>query len=149
MDLTVWHIWIIIAVLLFILEIFTAAFLAACVAIGCIVAGLISYFDFGLSIQLIAFSVGTLASFFMVRPLMLKYAYRNREEVKTNVDALSGKIAKVIVTINNSQNEGRVKVEGDDWKAESENNEIINIGEKVEILKVKSTILIVKPITKN
>jgi membrane protein implicated in regulation of membrane protease activity len=149
MDLTVWHIWIIIAVLLFILEIFTAAFLAACVAIGCIVAGLISYFDFGLSIQLIAFSVGTLASFFTVRPLMLKYAYRNREEVKTNVDALSGKIAKVIVTINNSQNEGRVKVEGDDWKAESENNEIINIGEKVEILKVKSTILIVKPITKN
>lgn len=149
MDFAVWHIWIIIAVLLFIVEIFAPTFLAACVAIGCIAAGLFSYFDFGIKIQLIAFSIGTLASFFGVRPFMLKYAHRNSDKVKTNVDALVGKIGKVTVAIDNSQNQGRVTVEGDDWKAETENNEILNAGEKVEILKINSTILIVKPITKN
>ncbi|MCY7409456.1 MAG: NfeD family protein [Chitinophagales bacterium] len=149
MDIEVWHIWIIVGVLLFIVEIFAPTFLAACVAIGCFAAGLFSYIDFGIKIQLVAFSIGTLASFFGVRPFMLKYAHRKSDKVKTNVDALVGKIGKVTVAIDNSQNQGRVIVEGDDWKAETENNEILNAGEKVEILKINSTILIVKPIIKN
>lgn len=149
MDLSVWHIWIIVAVILFIVEIFAPTFLAACIAIGCVAAGLFSYFDVDIKIQLIAFSIGALASFFGVRPFMLKYAHKNSDKVKTNVDALVGKIGKVTIDIDNSQNQGRVTIEGDDWKAESENNEILNAGGKVEILKVNSTILIVKPITKN
>jgi len=149
MDIEVWHIWIIIAVLLFIVEIFTPTFLTACLAIGCIAAAISSYFDFGIKIQLLSFSMGTIIGFFGVRPFMLKYAHRNSDKVKTNVEALVGKIGKVTVAIDNSQNQGRVTVEGDDWKAETENNEILNAGEKVEILKINSTILIVKPITKN
>lgn len=148
MELEIWHIWIIIAVLLFIAEIFTPAFLAACLAIGCIFAGIASFFDFSLKIQLFAFSIGTLVSFFGVRPLILKYGHKKSDDFRTNVEALVGKIGKVSITIDNSQNEGRVKVEGDDWKSESENNEIINAGEKVEILKVNSTILTVKLIKK-
>jgi len=149
MGMTFWYIWIIIAILLFIVEIFVPTFLAACIAIGCVIAGITSYFDFGIKFQLIAFSFGTLLSFIGVRPFMLKYLYKNSVKIKTNVEALIGKIGRVSVTIDNSQNVGRIIVEGDDWKAESENNEIINIGEKVEILKINSTILIVKLITKN
>jgi membrane protein implicated in regulation of membrane protease activity len=149
MDIEVWHIWIIIAVLLFIVEIFTPTFLTACLAIGCIAAAISSYFDFGIKIQLLSFSMGTIIGFFGVRPFMLQYAHRNSDKVKTNVEALVGKIGKVTVAIDNSQSQGRVTVEGDDWKAETENNEILNAGEKVEILKINSTILIVKPITKN
>ena len=148
MDISVWQIWIIIAILFFILEIFVPTFFAAGLAIGCIFSALVSYFGFGIKIQLIAFSIGTLASFFGVRPFMLKYAYSKRDNLKTNVDALIGKIGKVTVIIDNSQNTGRVIVEGDDWKAETENNEIVDIGGKVEILKVNSTILIVKPFIK-
>lgn len=149
MDIEVWHIWIIIAVLLFIVEIFTPSFLTACLAIGCIAAAISSYFDYGIKIQLLSFSIGTLIGFFGVRPFMLKYAHRNSDKVKTNIDALMGKIGRVSVTIGNSKNQGRVKVEGDDWRAETEDNEIINEGERVEVLKIDSTILIVKPITKN
>ncbi len=148
MEFEIWHIWVIFAVLLFIVEIFTPAFLAACLAIGCLLAGIFSYFDFSLKIQLIAFSIGTLISFFGVRPFILKYGHKKNNDLKTNVDALVGKIAKVTVTIDNFQNEGRVIVEGDDWKAESENGDIIHAGEKVEILKINSTILTVKPIKK-
>jgi membrane protein implicated in regulation of membrane protease activity len=100
--------------------------------------------DFGIKIQLLAFSIGTIISFFGVRPFILKYGHKKGGDLKTNVHAIVGKIGKVTVTIDNSQNQGRVTVEGDDWKAETENNEILNAGEKVEILKVDSTILTVK-----
>ncbi len=148
MEIEIWHIWIIIAIILFIVEIFTPSFLAACLAIGCIFAGIFSAIDFGIRIQLIAFSMGTLTSLLGVRPFILKYGYKQSGDLKTNVDALVGKIGKVTVTIDNAQNQGRVTVEGDDWKAESENNEILNVGERVEIIKVMSTILKVKLIKK-
>jgi membrane protein implicated in regulation of membrane protease activity len=148
MEFEIWHIWIIIAVILFILEIFTPAFLAVCLGIGCIFAGIFSAMDFGIKIQLLAFSIGTLISFFGVRPFILKYGHRKSGDLKTNVDALVGKVGKITITIDNNQNQGRVTVEGDDWKAESENNEILNAGEKVEIIKVNSTILTVKLINK-
>lgn len=148
MELETWHIWIIIAIVLFIVEIFTPAFLAACLGIGCLFAGVFSYLDFGVNIQLLAFSAGTLLSFFGIRPFILRYGHKKDGDLKTNVHALVGKTGKVTVTIDNSQNQGRVTVEGDDWKAETENDEILNVGEKVEILKVDSTILFVKSIRK-
>ena len=148
MDLETWHIWIIIAIILFIAEIFTPAFLAASLAIGCIFAGIVSSMDFGINIQLIAFSAGTLVSFFGIRPFILKVGHNKNGDLKTNVHALVGKTGKVTVTIDNRINRGRVMVEGDDWRAETANDEILLAGEKVEILKIDSTILIVKSIKK-
>jgi membrane protein implicated in regulation of membrane protease activity len=148
MNILVWHIWIIIAVLLSIIEIFFPTFFAACVALGCIAAGISSYFGYGIEIQLVSFSIGTLIGLFGVRPFMLKYVHRKSIKVKTNTNALVGKIGKVIVMIDNSKNEGRVIVEGDDWRAETETDEIISAGEKVEVIEINSTILIVKPLKK-
>jgi membrane protein implicated in regulation of membrane protease activity len=144
MKIEVWHIWIIIAILLFIAEIFTPTFLAACLALGCIAAGIFSFFDFGIKIQLLSFSVGTLIAFFGVRPFMIKFAHRKSDKIKTNVEALIGKVGRVTVPIDNSKNQGRVVIEGEDWRAETENNEIINEGDRVQVSSINSTILIVK-----
>jgi membrane protein implicated in regulation of membrane protease activity len=132
--------------LLLIVEIFIPTFFAACLAIGCLLAGICSVLKFGLEAQLIAFSVGTLLSIFSVCPFMIKYAHRKSKRVSTNVDALAGKTGIVTVTIDNSLNKGRVLVEGDDWKAIAVNDEIIPEGERIEVVKVNSTILIVKPL---
>jgi membrane protein implicated in regulation of membrane protease activity len=146
MDIEIWHIWIIAAVILFIVEIFAPSFIFGSVAMGCFAAGVVSIFDFGIKIQLIAFAIGTLIAFFGIRPFVLKYLHKRSDKIKTNVDALIGKTGRVTEPINSSKNEGRIIVEGDDWRAETENNEIINIGEKIVIVRVDSTILIVKPI---
>ena len=142
----IWQIWIIVAVILFIFEIFAPALIASCFAIGCISAGIVSAFGCGIKIQLIAFAAGTLIAFFGARPFMLKYFHKKSDKIKTNMDALIGKIGRVTETLNASKNEGRIIVEGDDWKAETENDEIVNVGEKVKIVQVNSTILIVEPI---
>jgi len=146
MKIEIWQIWIIVTVLLFIVEIFIPTFFAVSLAIGSLAAAIFSFLGFGIEVQLIVFSLGTLASFFAIRPFMLKYAHKKNGHVETNVDALIGKTAKVTVTIDNSKNEGRVVFEGDDWRAETENSEILGPGSKVEILKVDSTVLIVKPL---
>ncbi len=145
MEFEPWHIWTIAALSLLILEIFTPAFLAASLATGCFLAAAFAALDFGLKAELIGFTLGTLISFFRVRPFVLKYGHKT-SNIKTNVDALVGKTGKVVVAIDNSKNQGRVIVEGDDWRAESTSDIYIAEGEKVEILNVKSTILTVDKI---
>ncbi len=144
MIISGWQIWIIVAILLCIVEIFTPSFLAVCFALGCFVSSLFSFFDFGIKIQILAFSIGTVTSIFVVRPFMIKYAHKKTDRLRTNVDALVGKIGKVEVLIDNSKSQGRVKIEGDDWRAESIDNTIIMEGEKVEVIEINSIILIVK-----
>lgn len=144
MNIDPWHIWIIIAVILFILEIFTSGFLVACFGVGCIVAGVIAACGFGLNVQIISFSVTTLLSLFLIRPFITKWLSKKSDKIKTNVEALIGETGIVTVTVDNSKNTGRVKVQGDDWRAESLNGEILDIGTKIEVTEIKSTTLIVK-----
>lgn len=145
MGIEIWHIWIIIAIILFITEVSAPNFIFGSFAIGSIFAGVASVFG-GIQAQIIAFIVGALVAFFGIRPFALKYLYKKSDKTKTNVDALVGKTGRVVEAIDNYKNEGRIVVGGDNWKVEAENNEIVAVGKKVEILQVNSTILIVREI---
>ncbi|MFY0672665.1 MAG: NfeD family protein [Bacteroidia bacterium] len=139
-----WHIWILLGVLFFIIEIFTPAFVAACLGIGFLFGGLASALELSYTIQLIFFSVGTAASFFLIRPFILKIGYQNADKVKTNADSLVGKKGKVVEEINSAKGTGYVAVDGDQWKAVSSNNEVIELNSQVEILSRDSIIVTVK-----
>jgi membrane protein implicated in regulation of membrane protease activity len=146
--LEIWQIWLIAAVALFIVEIFSSTFVFLCFSLGCIVSSVCAWFGLGAAMQILCFSIVSFIAFFMVRPLMLKYAYRKSSKVKTNTDALIGAKGRVTEEINLQKNTGRVFVNGDDWKAESENGEPIPFNEQIEVIKVDSTILIIKQIKK-
>lgn len=139
-----WQIWLMLAILLLIVEIFTTTFLTASLAVGCLAVGIVSYLGFDINYQLIVFSIGSIVAFFGARPFMIKYAYRNGENVKTNMDALIGQIGRVNETIDPASGRGRVIVSGDDWKAESLHNQSIKKGDKIRVIKVQSTTLIVE-----
>ena len=139
-----WHIWVILAILLLIIEIFTITFLSASVAFGCLIAALASYMHFDLDYQLIAFSIGSATAFFGARPFMKKYAYRGGEDVKTNMEALIGQIGRVDEDIDPRTGTGRIIVAGDDWKAEALSNQFIGKGERVRVVSVQSVTLIVE-----
>ncbi len=144
MDLEVWHIWVIVALLFGIAEIFAPSFIAMSIAIGCLLAALGAGFDASFKMQLLLFSAGTAIAFFTVRPFMLKFAHRKNNTVKTNVDALVGKTGRVTEAIDNSLATGRAMVEGDDWRVLTQDDSIVNVGEMVEVMKVDSTRLIVR-----
>ena len=138
-----WENWIYLGIILFILEIFTPGFVVACIGIGAFVASIFAYFDASNSVQLFAFSIATLISFFAIRPYALKILYKSKE-LKTNADSLIGRVGKVKETINNDLEHGRVLIDGDNWRAISADGTIIKKGELVEVTELKSTIIIVK-----
>lgn len=141
-----WHLWVIVAIILFILEIFTPGFVLASFGIGCLFSALAALFDFGLKMQIVGFIAGTLVAFFGVRPFFTKYCYRSSCGVKTNVEALVGKTGRVTEEISQESGSGRVLVGGDDWKAVSMDGGNISKGTAVEVVRVEGVTTFVKPI---
>lgn len=142
-----WHIWVIVALVFVIVEIFTTGFAVMCISFGCIFGAIASSFDVDLEWQLLLFAIGTALTFFTVRPVVQKLLYNKSHEVKTNTDALIGRRAIVSEHIEGELHPGRVKVDGDDWKAISLESEPIEAGETVEITAINSIIVTVKKVS--
>ena len=140
-----WHIWIIVALIFFIMEIFTPSFAVACLSIGAIGGAIASACGLGLKFQILVFAIATLLAFVLVRPVVLKLFHNKSKEVLTNVDALVGKLAIVSEEIKPVVG-GRVKADGDAWKAVTADGSPVEAGKAVRILKVDSVILTVETI---
>ena len=140
-----WHWWMYIAVIFFIIEVFTPGFIVACLGLGSLVAAITAYMGYNIDAQFISFSVSTLISLFLIRPLLYKKGEK-QDKIKTNTEALIGRVGAVSETIDNSYKSGRVLIDGDQWKALSHNNEIIELNDQVEVISIDSTIITVKKI---
>ncbi|MDX1285024.1 MAG: NfeD family protein [Draconibacterium sp.] len=147
MEFELWHIWLLIALIAFIMEIFIPSFVLFNFGIGALIGSLAAGFNVSLEWQIVLFSLGTLMSFLLVRPVMKKYAYRRSTDYRSNVDAMVGRLAQVSEEISNENNRGLVMLDGDVWQARSHSNEVIPKGTLVEIVQVNSIILIVRKIS--
>lgn len=140
----IWHYWIIAALLLFIVEIMTSGFAIACLSVGCLLASIASAFELTLAWQIGFFALGSFMAFIFIRPLVLKLMNKNsNNNITTNTDNLIGRKAVVTEKIEND-GFGRVKIDGDDWKARMEDDSEAEVGEKVTIVSQESVILTVK-----
>ena len=140
-----WHILVILGILAFIVEIFTSGFIMGSMGIGFFFAAAANYMGLATSWQIILFALGVALTYFLIRPLITKYGYR-KDAVQTNKDALIGKKGVVTEAIDLSKNTGRVKIDGDDWRAISNQTEIIPAGTTVKVVSIDSIILIVEPL---
>lgn len=146
MEFDIWHIWLLTAIVCLILEIIVPSFVVFNFGVGALLATIAAGINLSIEWQIVFFSIGTLTSFFLVRPVMIKWFYKKSDTIKTNIAAMHGRTGLVTETIDNLNNTGRVQLDGDDWKARSLNNEIITKGTPVEIIKTESILLIVTPI---
>lgn len=140
----VYQIWLIVAIALVIFEICSATFGAICFAIGAGFSALAAGLGLGLTWQVVIFAVVSLLTFVFLRPFMLKFMDRKSKDVKTNAEAIIGRKGIVSERIDAAQHTGRVAVDGDDWKAVSEDGSVIEKGVTVEIVKMDSIIVTVK-----
>ena len=139
-------IWLIAAIVLVIFEICSATFGAICFAIGAGFSALAAGLGANLTWQIIVFAIVSLLTFVFLRPFMLKFLDRKTKDVKTNADALVGRKGVVSERIDMVQHTGRVAIDGDDWKAVTEDGAVIEKGVEVEIVKLDSIILTVKKV---
>lgn len=138
----IWHMWVIAALILVVVEIFTTGFAVICLAIGAFAAAVDAACGGGAEGQLIWFAAATLLAFVFVRPLLLK-AFRKSggRERLSGVDALKGREGVVSERISPAANTGRVAIDGDDWKAVSADGGELEKGEKVTVIDVDSVVL--------
>jgi membrane protein implicated in regulation of membrane protease activity len=136
------HWWSLAAVLLIIVEILSAGFVLGSFGVAAFITAIVAYIGFPIEFQLIVFIASSLVIFFTLRPIAIKYL-APKKKIETNVQRLIGKKAVVIETIDNFRQTGRVKIDGDDWRARTESQEVIPIGREVIIKAVDSATLIV------
>jgi len=138
-----WQGWLIAALLLFVAEMLAPGFWLLSVAAGCVVAGLVSLVVPGFLAPAVSFSVATLLSLVGIRPFLLQHVRSSSREIKTNVDALLGRVGVVSERIDPGSGRGRIVVEGEDWRAASLMDTTLEQGARVIVVRVEGTTLFV------
>jgi membrane protein implicated in regulation of membrane protease activity len=146
MELELWHIWILLAVGLFVIEIFTSTFVSVCFGITSLATGIVAYMGFHIPEQLITFTVCLTISLLILKPYVKKHSISNRYNPDKNHENLIGKEAIVMEEINDRKNMGRIIFSGSTWKAKSQFGEIIPKDSFVEVLNINYSIITVRVI---
>ena len=137
-----WLIWTFIFLLCLILELSSGDFYVICLAVGAVVPIVVSFFT-PLWLQILLWALSSVFSIWLVRPWLVRHLRTAGDARLSNADALIGRIGVVIVDIP-ADASGYVKVDGDEWKAVSQNGMPITSGSRVEIVSRESIIVTVK-----
>lgn len=140
----IWLYWVIAALVLFIVELLTTGFAVICLAVGALGGAAAALIGWNLEIQLLGFAIVSFIALVALRPVLKRLIFNKGEKVTTNVDAIIGKRGVVCVDIEADDDNGRVMIDGLDWRAKSLDNEPLPKGTKVEVVERESVILTVK-----
>lgn len=110
-------------------------------AIGALISIPVALVEAPFWVQVVVWAICSMLSIWLVRPHLLKALHKGGEDRRSNADALAGQIGEVTEMIP-AGGFGRVKLDGDDWKAEAPHlAEPLAVGDKVRILGHESIIL--------
>ena len=141
MEIEIWWIWMIIAALFIVGEIFTQGFFILWFGVGAAVAGVLALLGLGIGWQLAAFVVISGVLFIVSRRFAERFSKKQPPGI--GADRFIGLEGIVLEEIDNAKNSGRVRVQKDEWRADSETGEIIPIGKRVKVTRMDGTHLVV------
>jgi membrane protein implicated in regulation of membrane protease activity len=146
-ELWFWF-WAILAVILIVLEIFTAGFFMLPFGIGAGVAAVLAFFDVGgeyaVAWQWGAFIVVSGVSLVILRRFADRITHEPPERVAA--DRLLGKHGVMIQPQNPDTSVGMAMIGTEEWRAETEDRKPLSPGTKVIVDKVEGTRVIVRPV---
>jgi membrane protein implicated in regulation of membrane protease activity len=140
----IWWIWMAIAAAFVVGEIFTAGFFLLWFGIGAAVAGVLALLGLGFGWQLGAFVVVSGVLFLVSRRFAERFSKTQPPGI--GADRFIGLQGQVLEEIDNVKNTGRVRLQKEEWRAESETGENLLIDMRVEVVRLDGTHLIVKKI---
>lgn len=133
--------WLAIAVIFGIGELFTAGLTLIWFSIGALITMFLTTYVESIPLQLLIFGVSSSLMLFIVTKKLVK---KDEEYISnTNIDALIGKYGIVEEDLSNIKY-GIVNLEGEKWTAVSEEDVVIKKGEKVKVLRIDGVKLVVK-----
>lgn len=144
-----WHIWLIVAGVCFIIEIITVGFLVFWFGIGALLTMMVSLlFPNNLLLQTTIFVLSSTLLIFLTKPFIEKFA-KSDKKVVTNAYSIIGKKGIVLQDINPTYGIGQIKVAGEVWSAKTIDGSTIEKGTQIEVQKIDGVKAIVEPISVN
>ena len=131
-----WHIWLIIAGVCFIIEMMTVGFLMFWFGIGALLTMITSFiFPENIVLQTSVFVLSSTLLIFLTKPLANKLQ-KSDKKVATNAFSIIGKKGLVIQDINETHGVGQIKVAGEVWSAKTSDGSIIEKGTQIEVIQI-------------
>jgi membrane protein implicated in regulation of membrane protease activity len=140
-------VWIGAAVVLAFLELVTPfLFFMLSFAIGAGVAALAAALDASVALQFVAFIVGSAVALLALVPIGQRLAVAESDDVHEGASRQVGRIAIVLEEIPAGRHDtGLVRLERQQWRAETDADRAIAAGVEVDVIAVRGTRLVVAP----
>ncbi len=139
-----WVVWLVIAIIMFVIEVVTTGLATLWFALGAIVAMVMDLCGAPLASQIIVMAIVSVVSFILcmiwVRPKL--ETLRKKNVQRTNADRLIGRSGVVIVPLNGAEGKGQVKIDGQVWSAKADTD--IAEGIKVTVKAIEGVKLVVE-----
>lgn len=144
MFIKIWWIWMALAALCVVGEMFTAGFFLLWFGVGAAVAGLLAILGLSFPWQLAAFVVVSGVLLGVSRRFADRFSKKQPPGI--GADRFIGLKGLVLEDIDNVENSGRVRLQKEEWRADSDGDEVIPVGARVEVVRLDGTHLVVKRI---
>jgi len=138
----IWWIWFVIAAVFVVAEMFTAGFFLLWFGIGAACAAILALIGLGMGWQWGGFIVVSVVLFVVSRRFAERFTKKQPPGI--GADRFIGVTGVVLEEIDNMKNTGRVRVEKDEWRADSSTGEAIPKGTIVRVSRVNGTHLVVE-----
>ena len=139
-----WVVWLVVAIIMFVIEVVTTGLATLWFALGAIVAMVMDLCGAPLASQIIVMAIVSVVSFILcmiwVRPKL--ESLRKKNVQRTNADRLIGRDGVVIVPLNGAEGKGQVKIDGQVWSAKADTD--IAEGIKVTVKAIEGVKLVVE-----
>jgi membrane protein implicated in regulation of membrane protease activity len=141
-----WVLWLVAACLFGLGELHTGGFYLLPFAIGATLAALVTLLGVGALLATIVFLVGSGIVVLALRPVARRHR-RLPPSIRTGAAALIGRRAMVLERIANDEGSGCVRIDGGEvWTARSfDDDEVIEAGERVEVVEIRGATALVMP----
>jgi len=141
-DIDAWVWWLVGAAALGISLVVTAMPELGMLAVGAVAAAVVAGVGGNLVLQVVVFSVVSVALIAVVRPIAARHRSQ-RPQLATGIEALKGKQAVVLERVDGS-GDGRIKLAGEIWSARSLDGErAYEVGQEVDVVDIEGATAIV------
>ncbi len=144
MIIKIWWIWMALAAVFVVGEMFTAGFFLLWFGVGAAAAGVLALFGLSFPWQLAAFVV--VSGVMLAASRRFADRFSKKQPPGIGADRFIGLKGLVLEEIDNASNTGQVRLRKEEWRADSHSDEVIPVGARVEVVRLDGTHLVVKGI---
>ncbi len=139
----VWVFWLIIALVLGVVEVFTLTAALGLLGGAAVLASVSAAIGLPMTLQLLVFAFASVAGFVALRPITQRRR-RQPRLARVGVDALAGRPAYVVQDV--TDRDGTVRISGEEWPARAfDQSLVVPAGATVDVIQIDGATAVVYP----